>query len=80
MWIRLLVGAAFGLTIGLVTLAQATVACGTFDETVLRLESVERDGVAQALPAERDYVLLSLWPEGRLYDPTTGQAVQVANR
>ncbi len=89
MLMRIVVGAIFGLGIGLAAMARATVACGSYDQTLLRLDSIKKNGVDQALPSQRTTALASgigaaptagtvLYPQGsRLHDPATGALVDV---
>ena len=86
---RVVMGAIFGLGIGLAAMARATVACGSYDQTLLRLDSIKKNGVDQALPSQRTTQLDSaiyaapttgtvLYPRGsQLFDPTTGAFVAV---
>lgn len=89
MLMRISIGVVFGLGIGLAAMARATVACGSYDQTLLRLDSIKKNGVDQALPSQRATQLDSviylaptpgtvLYPRGsQLFDPTTGSYVAV---
>lgn len=66
-----------GLVLGLCGGAYATVACGSFDRTELELTKVEKDGVAEALPAVVKTELGSDGFASRLYDPSIGDYVEV---
>ncbi len=70
-------GFVIGLLLGLCGGAYATVACGSFDTTLVKLTKVEKDGVAQALPAQIESTIASSGGPSYLYDPESGQYVGV---